>query len=115
MQRTELIGREPGISFCLLTSRRPLVTRLEVRIESTQQCLEARLDVELLGIPKSYVDKFDDLVGRVTKQQADDATRARISTRDLTIVVVATASDVASAFERLPGVRSLEIVPFDRR
>jgi len=77
--------------------------------------LEARLDVELLGIPKSYVDKFDDLVGRVTKQQADDATRARISTRDLTIVVVATASDVASAFERLPGVRSLEIVPFDRR
>jgi len=76
--------------------------------------LEARLDVELLGIPRSYVDKFDERVARVTKQQADEATRARISTRDLTIVVVATASEVASSFERLPGVRSLEIVPFDR-
>jgi len=76
--------------------------------------LEARLDVELLGVPRSYVDKHDELVGRVTKQQADEATRSRISIRDLTIVVVATANEVASSFERLPGVRSLEIVPFDR-
>jgi zinc protease len=76
--------------------------------------LEARLDVELFGIPRSYVDKHDELVARVTKQQADEATRSRISTRDLTIVVVATANEVATSFERLPGVRSLEIVPFDR-
>jgi hypothetical protein len=27
---------------------------------------------------------------------------------------VATANEVATSFERLPGVRSLEIVPFDR-
>jgi zinc protease len=76
--------------------------------------LESRLDVALLGIPRSYVEKYDELVASVTKRQADDATRRRISTRDLTIVVVATAKDVASSFERLPGVRSLEIVPFDR-
>lgn len=77
--------------------------------------LESRLDVELLGVPRSYVEKYDELVAGVSRQQADDATRARISTRDLTIVVVATASEVARAFERLPGVKSLEIVPFDRR
>ena len=76
--------------------------------------LEARLDVELLDIPRSYVEKYDQLVARVTRQEANDATRARISTRDLVIVVVATASEVASSFEGLPGVRSLEIVPFDR-
>jgi predicted Zn-dependent peptidase len=76
--------------------------------------LEARLDVELLGIPPSYVEKYGQLVARVTRQQANDATRARISHRDLIIVVVATASEVASSFERLPGVKSLEIVPFDR-
>ena len=76
--------------------------------------LEARLDVELLGIPRSYVDKYDQLVARVTRQQANDATRARISPRDLIIVVVATATEVASAFERLPGVKSLQVVPFDR-
>lgn len=76
--------------------------------------LESRLDVELLDIPRSYVDKYDELVGKVTKTQADDATRARISPRDLTIVVVATASDVERSFEQLPGVRSIEVVPFDR-
>ena len=76
--------------------------------------LEARLDVELLDIPRSYVDKYDQLVARVTRQQAHDATRARISPRDLIIVVVATATEVASSFERLPGVKSLQIVPFDR-
>jgi zinc protease len=76
--------------------------------------LETRLDVELLDIPRSYVDKYDQLVARVTRQEANDATRARISPRDLIIVVVATASEVASSLEQLPGVASLEIVPFDR-
>ena len=76
--------------------------------------LETRLDVELLDIPRSYVAKYDQLVARVTRHEANDATRARISPRDLIIVVVATASEVASSFEQLPGVASLEIVPFDR-
>jgi zinc protease len=76
--------------------------------------LESRLDVELLGIPRNYVEKYDELVAGVSLQKANEATRARISTRDLTIVVVATANEVAGAFERLPGVKSLEVVPFDR-
>ena len=82
--------------------------------DTSSKRLESRLDVELLDIPRSYVDKYDQLVSRVTQQQANDATRARISPRDLIIVVVATATDVVSSFERLPGVSSLEIVPFDR-
>jgi len=76
--------------------------------------LESRLDIELLDIPRSYVEKYDALVAGVSVQEANDATRARISTRDVTIVVVATASQVAGAFERLPGVESMEIVPYDR-
>lgn len=75
--------------------------------------MEARLDVELLGIPKRYVDHHDRLVAGVTLSRANEATRARISSRDVTIVVVATADDVAPAFEALPGVESVEIVPFD--
>jgi len=82
--------------------------------DTASKRLEARLDVELLDIPRSYVDKYDQLVARVTRQEANNATRARISDKDLTIVVVATASDVATSFERLPGVKSVEIVPFDR-
>ncbi len=76
--------------------------------------LDARLDAELLGIPRTYFEKHDELVERVTWEQATEATRSRISTRDLTIVVVASAADVAGSFERLPAVKSLEVVPFDR-
>ncbi len=76
--------------------------------------LESRLDVELLGIPRGYVEKYDELVARVSLQDANEATRTRISTRNLSIVVVATANEVAGAFESLPGVKSLEVVPFDR-
>ena len=76
--------------------------------------LEAMLDVELLGVPRRYVEEHDRLVSDVTREEANAATAARISHRDLSIVVVATAADVEGAFSRLPGVKSLEIVPFDR-
>ena len=77
--------------------------------------LESRLDVELLDIPRSYVDKYDQLVVRVTRQEADDATRARISSSG-------PYHRRSGHRERrwrapssgFPGVRSLEIVPFDR-
>ena len=95
-------------------AQRYLINRHCFDRDTPSKRLEARLDVELLDIPRSYVDKYDQLVARVTRQQANDATRARISPRDLIIVVVATANEVASSFERLPGVRSLQIVPFDR-
>ena len=76
--------------------------------------MEAHLDVELLGIPRRYVDDHDRLVAEVTLESANRATRSRISTRDLTIVVVASAERLVPAFEALPGVESVEIVPFDQ-
>ncbi|MDH3483100.1 MAG: insulinase family protein, partial [Myxococcales bacterium] len=76
--------------------------------------LESRLDIELLGVPRRYVERHDELVAQVTRKQANDATRARISPKDLVMVVVATAKDVEKAFEKLPGVKSVEVVPYRR-
>lgn len=75
--------------------------------------VEAKLDIELLGIPRSYVERHDELVAGVDREHANRATRVRISTRDLIIVVVATANQVVRAFEALPGVQSVEVLPFD--
>jgi zinc protease len=74
--------------------------------------LESRLDIELLGVPRRYVERYDELVAEVTRQQANEATRARISSRDLVMVVVATAKDVETAFTKLPGVKSVEVIPY---
>jgi zinc protease len=102
--------KKPQLSF----AQRYLINGHCFDRDTPSKRLESRLDVELLGIPRSYVEKYDELVGRVRLRDANDATRTRISTRDLSIVVVATATEVAGAFERLPGVKSLEVVPFDR-
>ena len=76
--------------------------------------LEADVDVALLGVPRRYVHRHDELVKNVTREQAVQATRARIHPNNLVIVVVASADDVASAFESLPGVRTVDVVPYDR-
>lgn len=76
--------------------------------------LEAQLDIEILNIPRSYVDKHDELVAGVDRELAIRATRTRISARDLMIVVVADANGVAGSFEALPGVDSVEVLPFDQ-
>ena len=97
----------------LAFARRYLINSHCFDRDTPSKRMEARLDVELLGIPKHYVDDHDRLVAGVTLSRANEATKARISSRDVTIVVVATADDVAPAFEALPGVQSVEIVPFD--
>jgi len=83
-------------------------------VDTPAKRVEAKLDIELLGIPRSYVDKHDELVAGVDRDRANRATRTRISTRDVIIVVVASAKDVVGAFEGLAGIESVEVLPFDR-
>ena len=75
--------------------------------------LEARIDIEVLGLPRSYVYAYPERIRRVTHQDAKEATAALISSRDLTIVVVASAPKVEAAFGRLPDVADVQIVPFE--
>jgi zinc protease len=113
----ELMERwvERGISKAELSfSQRYLINSHCFDRDTPAKRLESTLDVELLGVPRKYVEQHDAMVSQVRLSDAVDATRLRIKPDDLTIVVVATASDVARSFETLPGVRSLEVVPFDR-
>jgi zinc protease len=113
----ELLDRwvERGIKRAELSfAQRYLINSHCFDRDTPSKRLEAMLDVELLGIPRRYVDEHDRLIGGVSRADANEATRARISPRDLTIVLVAAAADVAPSFEALPGVTSVEVVPFDR-
>jgi zinc protease len=106
---------EDGISKAELSfAQRYLINSHCFDRDTPSKRLEARIDIELLGIPRSYVEDYDELVAGVTHQQANQATQARISSRDLVVVAVATASEVRSSFETLQGVGSLEVVPFDQ-
>ena len=100
--------RKPAVTF----AKRYLINSHCFDVDTPAKRLEARLDVDLLGVPRRYIDKHDELVAMVSTKQANDATRARISPRDLCIVLVATADTVVDSFRALPGVDSVEVVPY---
>jgi len=75
--------------------------------------VDQRIDVELFGLPRDYHGGFAERVRAVTRSDANAAVARRMSQRDLSIVLVATASEVRPKLEQLPGIASVEVVPFD--
>ncbi len=80
-------------------------------VDTASKRLEPRIDEDLFDLPIGYYEQYEDRVRAVTRQQSNDAIRARLSSRDLCIVLTATASEVVPALEQLPGVRSVDILP----
>ena len=83
-------------------------------IDTAQKRLDQRVESELFSLPPDYHSGFVDRVRKVTRQAADHALTHRLSRRDQTIVVVATAKDVRADLAALPHVKELRVVPFDR-
>ncbi len=72
------------------------------------------LDEELYELPSGYHSAYVERIGAITLEQANEAVRRRISTDNLLVVVVGTASDIGDAVQgAVPNLASTEIVPFD--
>lgn len=82
-------------------------------LDTPQKRLEPRLDAEVHGLPASFHEQFVEHVRGVDQETANAAIARRLSERDLSIALVATASEIV---ERLRPVRGLEVevVPFAR-
>jgi zinc protease len=91
-----------------------LVKSHAFEIDTAQKRLDQRVETELFALPPDYQDGFVDRVRRVTRKAANAALVRRLSRRDQTIVVVATAKDMRKQLAALPNVRELRVVPFDR-
>jgi zinc protease len=83
-------------------------------IDTAQKRLDQRVESELFALPADYHSGFVEHVRKVTRAAANQALARRLSRRDQSIVVVATAKDVRADLAALPGVRELRVVPFDR-
>ncbi len=92
-----------------------LVRSHAFEIDTAPKRLGEALENELLELPADYHSGYLDHVRAVTLEGANAALAKRLSSSDLAIVVVGTASeildDVASA---IPNLASHEVVPFDR-
>jgi zinc protease len=82
-------------------------------VDTAAKRLDARMDVELYGLPPEHYTDYTRLVQKVKPVEVREAVRRRLSSQDLAIAVVATAKDVRAALERLPGLAELTVVPYD--
>lgn len=82
-------------------------------LDTPSKRLEPRLEAEVHGLPDAFHEKFVDRVRGVTVPAAREAVRRRLSATDLTIALVATASDVKPALESIPGAE-IRVVSYER-
>jgi zinc protease len=81
-------------------------------VETPSKRLDIRLERYSAGLdPEAFVG-YPERMRAVTLKQANDAVRARLDPNALTVVVVAEAEKVRAGLEALPGVRSVEVLPF---
>jgi len=78
-------------------------------LETAEKRLEPQLETALYDLPRDYFPRFVEHVRAVTPRAAADAVRARIAKDDLSIALVATATDeLMAGLAALPGVRTVE-------
>ncbi|MDB4993259.1 MAG: Zinc protease [Myxococcaceae bacterium] len=95
--------------------KRYLTRSYAFEIDTAAKRLHQALDIELLGLPADYYSGYLGHVASVTEASANAAVLKRISTDDLLIVVVGTASELLDGVKsKIPNLASDEVVPFDR-
>lgn len=82
-------------------------------IDTAAKRLDHAMEANLMGLPIDFHTRLVERIGEVELDAANRSITRRLSAKNLAIVMVATASDVRDRAAALPGVDSVEIVPFD--
>jgi zinc protease len=83
-------------------------------IDTANKRLHQALDVELLGLPADYYSAYAKKVSAVTAEGASAAVRARLSPKDLLVVVVGTADEILEKVKAaIPGIAQADVVSYE--
>lgn len=82
-------------------------------IDTADKRLEQAVEVWLYDLPQDYFSGYVEHVQGVTREQVNHALKARLSTDDLVLSVVATESELGESLRALPGITGYELVAFD--
>lgn len=92
-----------------------LVRSHAFEIDTAPKRLGQVLESELLGLPEDYHSGYLDHVRAVTPESANAAVKARISSDNLVVIVVGTASEILDkVVAAVPKLEGHTVVPFDR-
>jgi zinc protease len=90
-----------------------LVKSYAFAIDTPDKRLEQAVELSLFDLPRDYFSSYTTRVGSVTRDEINAALPRRLSPSDLTLCVVATDAEIGAALRALPGLTSVEVVPFD--
>lgn len=92
-----------------------LVRSYAFEVDTAPKRLGQAMETELLELPADYHSGYIDHVKDVTLEKANDAAKKRLSTENLVVIVVGTASETLEGVKaKIPNLASTEVVPFDR-
>ena len=84
-------------------------------IDTPYKRVRQAVDEMLYGLPDDYHTGYVRHVRAVTRSQANEALKKRISLDDFVVVVVGTASELREPLSKaIPRLSAIEIIPFDR-
>ncbi|NOU30433.1 MAG: insulinase family protein [Polyangiaceae bacterium] len=83
-------------------------------IDTAQKRIGQALDVDTLDLPADFYSSYRAHLDAVTREQANEAVRQRLSPDDLVIAVVGTQATLLDAVQKaIPDLAETTIVPFD--
>jgi zinc protease len=94
-------------------AKRFLTKSFALEIDTPIKRLSQSIDVEIFGLAPDFFLRFVENIQSVTQADVQAALAKRLSTKDLAIVLVATADALKEQLAALPGVRQVATLPFD--
>jgi zinc protease len=83
-------------------------------VDTPYKRVRQAVDEDLYGLPADYHTGYVAHVQAVTRDEANAALKARLSSSDYVVVVVGTASEIKDAVAKaIPNLTSTDVVPFD--
>jgi zinc protease len=90
-----------------------LVKSYAFAVDTADKRLEQAMEVRLYDLPLDYFKGYTERVSQVTLEEVNASLKARLSSDDLVLCVLATESEVGDALRKLPKLDTVSVVPCD--
>lgn len=109
--------RERGVTRAELARAKKYLCRSHAfAVDTAGKRVSLRVDSLVYRLPPNYYEEYTERVQAVSLDEVNAAIRARIPEDDLLITVLGTDADIGSSLrDAIPGLQSVEVIPFDAR
>lgn len=91
-----------------------LVNNFPFKIDTPQKKLSELISIEILEKPKNFLETYIENINRVDIETLKKVLKTHIDFKNLTMVMVCSASEFKKIFEKWESVKEMEVRPYDK-